>query len=850
MLNYTVLVGHRFALKLIQPGEALTSWGMPFGAATTAILPGDYICNAAMLRELKRRTLPFEPPSEPNFVDEVPAFAFDETNFSAAPPLPHYSEMRSFMGYRRSAARGVGTRNFIILLGTSSLTAGFVRALEVRLSARAAHSANIDGIVAVAHTEGGHRQQNNLDMLLRTLAGFVVHPNVGAVLAVDYGSEALNNVLLEDFMRQHDYPLDEVPHRFMSVSADFAADLESAASIVSGWLNVVNAVQREAVPLSDLKIALQCGGSDAFSGISGNPLAGWVAKEIIHYGGSANLAETDELVSAESYVLDKVRNLETAQRFLATIERFKTWAGWHGHAVTGNPSGGNLLRGLYNIYLKSLGAAAKKNPEVPLDYVIDYGERMGDPGFYFMDSPGNDLESIAGQVAGGCNMIFFVTGNGSITNFPFVPTIKIMTTSQRYQLLNHEMDVNAGEYLDGRPLDDLGGAMLDLTVEIASGQPSAGERAGHAQVQLWRNWSQTGTVPLASIRAEPKDGLPLPIHATIEVPEIAISLLQNGDRLASDRIGLIMPTSLCAGQIGLMVAQRLNRLKLGAEQGISRFVALAHTEGCGWSGTREYPETVLGYLRIPLVARALLLEHGCESTHNGYVRGVLVNAGLNPERFGWASIQLDGGIEAVQQIVVDWFSDQFVTMEPPQTVSAGLEALRIGLVTSGDIPDTVAQSLAALSRMIVSAGGSIILTQHDSLLASAAYRQEVLGAQTAEVTLNYAQHPAQAGLHVMETPSVHWSETLTGLGATGVELILAYSGERVLQGHPMIPVLYLSDNPRLEDADLILRGDSIDWPLQILASIASVLSRQYQPKLNALGNVDFQITRGLLGVSL
>ena len=109
-----------------------------------------------------------------------------------------------------------------------------------------------------------------------------------------------------------------------------------------------------------------------------------------------------------------------------------------------------------------------------------------------MDSPGNDLESIAGQVASGSNMIFFVTGNGSITNFPFVPTIKIVTTTGRYEMLTKDMDVNAGAYLDGTPMEALGESMLDLTVDVASGERSVGEKAGHSQVSLWRDWKQTG----------------------------------------------------------------------------------------------------------------------------------------------------------------------------------------------------------------------------------------------------------------------------------------------------------------------------------------------------------------------
>jgi altronate dehydratase len=225
--------------------------------------------------------------------------------------------------------------------------------------------------------------------------------------------------------------------------------------------------------------------------VSGNPLAGWVAREVIRHGGSANLAETDELIGAESYILANTRDLATAQRFLEKIEIFKERVAWHGHSAEGNPTGGNKFRGLYNIAIKSIGAARKKDPDVRLDYVIDYGEPMTKPGYYFMDSPGNDLESIAGQIAAGCNLIFFTTGNGSITNFPFVPTIKFITTTGRWNLLSKDMDVNAGRYLDGASMEELGMETFHYTVEVASGTRSVGERAGHSQVSIWRDWQQT-----------------------------------------------------------------------------------------------------------------------------------------------------------------------------------------------------------------------------------------------------------------------------------------------------------------------------------------------------------------------
>ena len=291
-----------------------------------------------------------------------------------------------------------------------------------------------------------------------------------------------------------------------------------ARQLINSWLESVNSLMRTEQSLENLKIALQCGGSDAFSGISGNPLAAYVAKEVIRYGGCANLAETDELIGSEAYVLQNVRDLKTARTFLDTIERFKERVSWHGHSAEGNPSGGNNFRGLYNIAIKSIGAAMKRHPDVCLDYVIDYSRLMEKPGYYFMDSPGNDLESIAGQVASGSNMIFFVTGNGSITNFPFVPTIKIVTTTGRYEMLTKDMDVNAGAYLDGTPMEELGEAMLDLTVDVASGEQSVGEKAGHSQVSLWRDWKQTGPVDLDPLltESELKSGEPIPIETSRE----------------------------------------------------------------------------------------------------------------------------------------------------------------------------------------------------------------------------------------------------------------------------------------------------------------------------------------------
>ena len=847
-LSHKVLEGHRFAIREIPKGVDLTSWGQRFGIATRDIAAGEYVMNEGVRVELERRNLDIALPAQPNFENQITAYTFDDSSFTPASPLPLHREMRSFDGYQRRGGRGVGTRNMIVVLGTSSLVAGFVRALTQLTAAKADGYDNVDGIVPVAHTEGGHHDPNNRELLLRTLAGFMVHPNVGAVVAIDYGNEAITNEDLRRYLQEKDYPLGDVVHQFHSLSKSFDANVAWFKDLLADWLPLVNSDQRSAQPLSALKIALQCGGSDAFSGISGNPLAAWVAKEVIRYGGSANLAETDELIGAESYLLAKVERLESARKFLAMVERFKEWVGWHGQTAEGNPSGGNKFRGLYNIYLKSLGAAAKRHPDVPLHDVIDYSQRMTSGGFYFMDSPGNDLESIAGQVASGCNMIFFVTGNGSITNFPFVPTIKFVTTTTRFKLLQNDMDVNAGEYLDGAPLDELGARTLDLTVEVANGRRSVGERAGHHQVQIWRDWQLTRPANVNFLESKTYVGEPIAIAADVAVPPVDIPVYELNGELTTELVGLILPTSLCSGQIAKMTADRLNARGLGRAAGISRFVALVHTEGCGGTVVPEYKEMQIGYLQHPKLRHALLLEHGCEITHNSYFRQLMAERGLDAADFGWASIQLDGGIDAVMRKIVDWFRELADNEPQPARKIAGMEALRIGLLTQADLPTDIARGLATLSKIIVAGGGTVVMSDKDALL-DGEFAAALGLPDAAAVSLGYGQKAARAGFHIMTNPRHHWSETLAGLGASGVEVMLGVVAGYPLAGHPLVPVLQVSagDEP-VDDLDATCSpGDDVATVL--LNLLVATLAGDYIPKHQLTGTDDFQVTRGLLGVS-
>jgi altronate dehydratase len=874
-LAHTVLEGHRFAVRRILRGEPLLSWGLPFGVALVDIDAGEYVCNQSMLAALAVRDLDAAVvlPPRANFADRLEPFRFDESKFRAGCATERVPEPRTFLGYRRPGGRGVGTRNYIVVLATTSRTASFARQLAARLQPLARVYPSFDGVVAVAHTEGGGPgEPNNTAEILRALAGFMVHPNVGAVLAVDYGIEPVTNARLATFMREGGYPLADVAHQFLTLDHGLAAGLADGEAIIRAWLPVIAAQTRTPGPLSGLRIALQCGGSDAFSGVSGNPLAGAIVHEVIRNGGTGVLTETDEAIGGEDYLLRNIRDAATAHALLGKIESFRERLRWHGVTPESNPSAGNKFRGLYNITLKSLGAVHKKDPRTRIDFVCDYADPLEDPGFYFMNGPGNDLEGVAGQIAAGCNLVLFVTGNGSITNFPFVPTLKITTTTRRHQLLIHEMDINAGRYLDGEPMDALVADAVNTVVTTASGQRTKGERAGHSQVSIWRNWRQTDASQVTELKARPEPnshplpiadpGTPVTVAPSVSNPASALArlplhLFKTASGFAPERVGLVLPTSLCSAQIARLAAERLNAKQLGREQGISRFVALAHTEGCGFGGESMYHllyRTYRGYLTHPNVAAALLLEHGCEKVPNDVMRRQLENAGIPLARFGWASVQLDGGISNALDKVEAWFASKLGDLPPAQEISAGFGALNVALMTAAAVTEPTALALARVARALVVGGGSVFMPESDPLLASRPFRAALFGGTPPHATLAYGQPAVHRGFHVVATETDHWVENVTGLGACGAQLALTVVKGRPEQGHPLVAVIQSAEPDQRgvvpgDDIDLFLTGHPVTDADALLAFAAAVAQNQRVPAAAANGFVDFQLTRGLLGVT-
>ena len=315
---------------------------------------------------------------------------------------------------------------------------------------------------------------------------------------------------------------------------------------------------------------------------------------------------------------------------------------------------------------------------------------------------------------------------------------------------------------------------------------------------------------------------------------------------------------MCSGQIARIIAERLNERGLGSDRGISRFVALVHTEGCGVAGTTAeemFSRSMVSYLLHPMVGPALLLEHGCEKTHNDYMRQQLRSLEVEEQDFGWASVQMDGGIDAVIERVESYFTNAVRELDPPEKNAVGIDALRVALLSSGPLPTGIAEAMEKLTRWIAGSGGLVVSPANDALLTEPVFVDGGLVGIEPRPSLAYGERAPSPGLHIMESQTDHWTETLTGLAATGVELMLVHAGEHPLQGHPLVPVLQFSADGRVQaqfgqDMDIALGENPEEWPAQLLALLARAASRRHEAKARRQGNADFQFARGLLGVSM
>jgi altronate hydrolase len=452
--------GHKMAVEAIAAGEPVRKYGQVIGVATAAIRAGDWVHvhNLAMS----------------DFSRDY-AFGADARPVDMISP----AEQATFQGYRRPGGR-VGTRNYVGILTSVNCSASVARfvAEEINRSGILADFPHVDGVIPFVHGTGCGMASagEGFDVLKRTEWGYATNPNIAAVLMVGLGCEAFQIGRMKEL-----YGIGESDtFRTMTIQevGGTRRTVEAGVAAVRDMLVAADAFRRETVPASELVLALQCGGSDGYSGITANPALGAAADLLVRHGGTAILSETPEIYGAEHLLTRRAASREVGEKLVERIRWWEDYTMRNKGEMNNNPSPGNKLGGLTTILEKSLGAAAKGGT-TNLAAVYEYAEPVTGKGFVFMDTPGYDPVSVTGQVAGGANIICFTTGRGSAFGCKPVPSIKLATNKFLYEHMREDMDINCGDILDGVSIEDKGREIFDAILRVASGERSLSEQLGY-----------------------------------------------------------------------------------------------------------------------------------------------------------------------------------------------------------------------------------------------------------------------------------------------------------------------------------------------------------------------------------
>ncbi len=461
--------GHKVSTRPITAGEAIRRYGQIIGFASSDIAPGFHV-----------------------HVDncEMGDFSKDYAYGVDAAPTDFINDPASFQGIRRPDGR-IATRNYIGILTSvncSAHVAGVVADMFRRNPFTGddplADYPNVDGVVALTHKTGcGMTQDEPLRLLRRTLAGYARHPNFSHVIVLGLGCEVnqIGGLMQEQRLAGRLKAMD------IQTMGGSRKTVAAGVAFVKDVLAEANHITRETVPASELTVALQCGGSDGYSGVSANPALGAASDLLVRHGGTVILSETPETYGAEHLLTRRAVSREVGEKLVALMHWWEEYTKRENAEMNANPSPGNKAGGLTTILEKSLGAMAKAGSTNLVD-VVQYAEEVKARGFVFMDTPGYDPVAATGQVAGGANLVCFTTGRGSVFGCKPAPSIKLATNTPMFKHIEDDMDVNCGTVLDGEEtVQQCGQRIFELMLRVASGEPTKSEQFdfGAAEFAPW-----------------------------------------------------------------------------------------------------------------------------------------------------------------------------------------------------------------------------------------------------------------------------------------------------------------------------------------------------------------------------
>jgi len=453
--------GHKIALRDIKKSENIIKYGFPIGHATEDIKAGSHIHSHNLQTNLEG-TLEYK---------YKPRAAAEE-------PTKCELAGKTFLGYRRKNGK-VGIRNEIWIIPT----VGCVNK-SAELIAKAANerfAGMCDGIFAYTHPYGCSQLGDDQLYTQHILAGLVEHPNATGVLVLGLGCEN-NNI---DVFKKFIHNIDEDRIKFLSTQ-DVEDEVEAALKLIRPLAERASAEKRVEIPVEELVIGFKCGGSDAFSGITANPLCGRITDRITSCGGRAILTEVPEMFGAETILMGRSLDEKVFNRVVSMVNGFKEYYQRHNQVVYENPSPGNKAGGITTLEEKSLGCIQKGGSAVVTD-VLEYGERCVTKGLNLLTGPGNDMVSCTNMAAAGAHMILFTTGRGTPFGPP-VPTIKISTNTGLFEKKPQWIDYNAGKILTGTSFEEAADELFSLILDTASGKyKTKNEKNGYREIAIFKD---------------------------------------------------------------------------------------------------------------------------------------------------------------------------------------------------------------------------------------------------------------------------------------------------------------------------------------------------------------------------
>ncbi len=451
--------GHKIALNDIACDDPVVKYGQVIGFASQSIAAGHHVHTHNMV------------------MGDVQKDYAIGTGTSASASLDDLKQA-SFNGIKRENGR-VGTRNYIGVLATVSCSSSvahlIAKAIPEEELSRYKH---VDGLVALGHGSGCCLPPDGqgFQILQRTIAGYAQHPNFAGVLLVGLGCEVnqIDGLMANTGLAAGNH----IRTLNIQTEGGTRATVAQGAKILREMLVEADRTERQNLSAEHLVLGLECGGSDAYSGITANPSLGAAVDRLVASGGTAILSETPEIYGAEHLLTRRAINRSVGEKLIDRIRWWEAYTANHGAVINNNPTPGNKAGGLTTILEKSLGASAKGGTTNLVD-VLGYAETVLAPGLNFMDTPGYDVVSITGMIAGGANMVCFTTGRGTVCGFRPVPTLKLASNSTLYQQMPDDLDIDCGQVLT-TPMTtrEMGDIIFEHLLETASGKPTKSEQLG------------------------------------------------------------------------------------------------------------------------------------------------------------------------------------------------------------------------------------------------------------------------------------------------------------------------------------------------------------------------------------